>query len=665
TYCIYRGAVGLNETDFDTLEPIANLTSTNYTDFVRWSGNWYYGVTAKNYSTGESNISAVVRSLVNIPYLVEEYNYTAINNTQNPLENNTDQFQAVTLGGDYYYAAGFLNQTYTENRDVYLAQINASSGELVNSSRLDLGFTNDTATCIDYSEVGNSVFVGGNIFKLGDFNYFLNKYDASTLTLEWSIIVGDGSSNQTLQAIELNGDEDKIGLAVTDNGNGSLVEIDVATGTPTMTKVQTQVDGYTDILYNNRTGSIYTLGYGRNFQTGDVMVMVYRYDKDGNLAKSNNYTLANYDLYANAFSLDGEGELIYITGYRYSAATDNELMTIKIDRNLNYFWTDYYGKGEAYDCYAYKGNVLVAGRFYDKTSSREMVALFEYSSFQEMVFNTTWYGINSTLDSRAFSMDVDEDRGYLVLAGVLTNTSSGDQDGFLTEYKIPVPINPILDEIPATVNHDGSVTLHWKNTQPSYYGVTYEKQPFWSQVYVDYELVVTTRNSSHHVSGLGNGTHLFYIVNENVNGPSEQSNFASMKVIVWTPLAPILLSATMVPNEPQVVLNWTSSEGATTYNVYYATETITNSNLGNYTASASTNSTSYTLQVTEEGDYFVVVTALNGSGESPVSNNLNFSISLVYFKQYSSPETQLITWILLGAGLVIGVVVVVILIKKR
>ena len=114
-------------------------------------------------------------------------------------------------------------------------------------------------------------------------------------------------------------------------------------------------------------------------------------------------------------------------------------------------------------------------------------------------------------------------------------------------------------------------------------------------------------------TGLTNGTKYFYVVSA-VNSAGESANSAEVNATpsapVTAPSAPTGLLATA--GNTQIVLSWTASAGATSYNVKRGTV-----NGGPYTTIASPSAANYTdAGLTNGTTYYYVVSAVNSAGES-------------------------------------------------
>jgi predicted phage tail protein len=92
------------------------------------------------------------------------------------------------------------------------------------------------------------------------------------------------------------------------------------------------------------------------------------------------------------------------------------------------------------------------------------------------------------------------------------------------------------------------------------------------------------------------------------------------------PAAPVLNPITPSPNTSgTVVLSWNAVPAVTSYNIYYSGSNITS--ISGITPIANSNTTSFIFYNLEAGMYFFVVTAVNASGESQISNSEGVTVS--------------------------------------
>lgn len=132
-----------------------------------------------------------------------------------------------------------------------------------------------------------------------------------------------------------------------------------------------------------------------------------------------------------------------------------------------------------------------------------------------------------------------------------------------------------------------------------------------------YTTVGTATTTAYTDSAVTNGTTYYYVVTSvNSAGESANSNQASATPQVSLPGAPTGVSA--VGGNAQVVVSWTATSGAASYNVKRSTTSG-----GPYTTVASPTSTSYTdTAVTNGTTYYYVVSAVNTAGEGPNSTQV-------------------------------------------
>lgn len=129
-----------------------------------------------------------------------------------------------------------------------------------------------------------------------------------------------------------------------------------------------------------------------------------------------------------------------------------------------------------------------------------------------------------------------------------------------------------------------------------------------------YAQVANTSLTNDTDSGLTNGTPYYYVVSA-VNSHGESGNSAEISA---TPVAPAATptNLTATAGNLQVILNWTASSGATSYNVKRST-----TNGSGYTTVSSPTTNTYTdASLTNGTTYYYVVSAVNAGGESANSS---------------------------------------------
>ena len=139
-----------------------------------------------------------------------------------------------------------------------------------------------------------------------------------------------------------------------------------------------------------------------------------------------------------------------------------------------------------------------------------------------------------------------------------------------------------------------------------------------------YTMIANVTATSFVNTGLANGTTYYYVVSAlNANGESANSSQASATPNgPPPPAAPIGLAATA--GDTQVLLGWTASAGAMSYNVKRATTSG-----GPYTTITNVTATSFlNTGLTNGTTYYYVVSALNASGEGANSSEASATPAL-------------------------------------
>jgi fibronectin type 3 domain-containing protein len=137
-----------------------------------------------------------------------------------------------------------------------------------------------------------------------------------------------------------------------------------------------------------------------------------------------------------------------------------------------------------------------------------------------------------------------------------------------------------------------------------------------------YATIGTSNVATYTDTTAANGTTYYYVVTAvNSNGESGDSNQASAMPTLPIPAAPTGLTAT--PGNATVMLSWTASSGAASYNVKRSTSS------GSEVTISSPTGTSYNdSSVTNGTKYYYEVSAVNASGESANSNEVSATPSI-------------------------------------
>ena len=120
------------------------------------------------------------------------------------------------------------------------------------------------------------------------------------------------------------------------------------------------------------------------------------------------------------------------------------------------------------------------------------------------------------------------------------------------------------------------------------------------------------------ITGLTNGTTYYFVIQAiNSSGHSLNSNEASARAGT-VPAAPASLTATA--GNSQIILNWTASSGATSYNIYKSTSSHGEAPPVALSVAGGSSNTATITGLTNGTTYYFVVQAINSSGHSLNSN---------------------------------------------
>jgi phosphatidylinositol-3-phosphatase len=202
-------------------------------------------------------------------------------------------------------------------------------------------------------------------------------------------------------------------------------------------------------------------------------------------------------------------------------------------------------------------------------------------------------------------------RTFEEIFGVPLLRDAANQTSLSDLFKTAVTPPPAPLNLMATPGN-GQVTLAWSaSAGATSYNV--KKSTTNGGPYGPVSSVTSTGYTDNAVS---NGTTYFYVVSAvNAGGEGPNSSQVSATPFLSPPAAPTNLTATGGPS--QVALSWTASSDAVNYNVKRATLSV-----GPYGIIASGVTTTHftDMAVTNGTPYYYFVTGVNGSGESPNSN---------------------------------------------
>jgi fibronectin type 3 domain-containing protein len=204
--------------------------------------------------------------------------------------------------------------------------------------------------------------------------------------------------------------------------------------------------------------------------------------------------------------------------------------------------------------------------------------------------------------------------------------SSGESGSSGEVSTTPVPVPAIPAGISVT-GGDGQITVAWDAvTNATSYNVYYGTSP---GVTKTTGIKVSSTASPKTITGLVNGT-TYYVVVTAVNAAGESAEsaerYATPSAAQQPPARPSGASAT--PGDKKVTVTWTAVDGATSYNVYYASSPGVTKTTG--TKVAGVTSPCEVSSLTNGVTYYFVVTAVGPGGESAESS-----------EQYATPSATL------------------------
>lgn len=167
------------------------------------------------------------------------------------------------------------------------------------------------------------------------------------------------------------------------------------------------------------------------------------------------------------------------------------------------------------------------------------------------------------------------------------------------------------------VSGGDSITIRWSTVQgATSYTVYYSEKPGLETVQGERIAGITSTSCDH--TKVNKGTMYYYVVTaSNGNGESLPSTESGAMLQNLPPATPAGVAAS--GGDGKITLRWNAVTGAKSYNLYYATATGVARAKGKKVFGINASSYQHT-DVKKKTMYYYVVTAVNGEGESPASN---------------------------------------------
>ncbi|MFX1487572.1 MAG: hypothetical protein ACFFBI_00370 [Promethearchaeota archaeon] len=510
------------------------------------------------------------------------------------------------------YITGYKYNTSKETSNIILVKY-SSSGSLEWNKTWG-GIDNDigNALCLDSR---NNIYITGVTRSLGDNNgdLALIKYNESG-ELEWNRTWG--------------GDQLEVGYDLT----------------------------------TDKSENIYVIGYTESYGLlGDIILL--KFNSSGVLLWNKTWGGGDTDL-GYAISVDSD-ENVYFTGYTSSfEAETSDLLLVKSNKEGNIQWNITWG-----DTFPDEGrdlaidssnNIFVVGTTQNYGAGSNDFVLLKFNSSGNLIWNTTWggseneYAYSIALNSKEYiyvvgyttsfnGNDKDvavikfnetgniewfktwgnefEECAYGITINSLDNLCiTGDRDGFGNrDYLIFLAFSPVPDyfELSSdalTPDPDGNFTLAWGTSLDADYYALYQYNKTINKINSSItELINTTYNRTCSLTELDEGIYFFLVSAFNEYG-NTSSNCKKIKV-QFPPQGFILNNNSEIPDVDGIInLTWSSSKGAKNYSVYVHDEYFTTFETTGTLVKGGLIGNHYQLENFTNGDYYIIVVALNEAG---------------------------------------------------
>jgi len=526
-----------------------------------------------------------------------------------------DEGNGVAMDGSgNVYIAGDTSSFASGSGDYagFIAKYSTNGIQLWNQTWGGTG--DDEAWAVAFDGSGNAFLVGfTNSNGAHGYDAFIAKYSTSG-ALQWSRTWGG------------NGEDRGYGVAVDGSGNAFLAGYTNSSGAGIYDSFIAKYSSSGTFQWSKTWGGIKDdRGYG-------VAV-----DGSGNpylAGFTNSYGAGNYDAFLVKYSTSGTQQW----NRTWGAKGDDEGYCVAIDGSNNAYlagYTNSFGAGN-YDAF-----------------------LTKYAENGTQLWNQTWGGTN---DDFGYGVSVTSN-GTVCITGDTLSFGAGDFDAFIVKY-IPAfyPNAPSLNPITPNPSTNGTLSFAWNASTGAISYKLYRYTRWITTLNASLTIDGTFASTTGKDIGLVNGTYYYVVTAANASGESAISNCQGATVIIHEPYPPILNAPAPSPStNGTLLLSWTASSGAASYNLYRYTGWITALN-ESVTLVGSFKSTTGKDTVLVSGTYYYVVTAINASGESGISNCARgvITISPVQLPSSSFPYTLMIIIIscaAIGAVAFVGIII--------
>lgn len=654
-YSVYQNTIPFSDVKLAT-ELASEIEENTYEVSDLGTGTYYYRIMAFN-NDGNST-SKQHRIDVKLSDWDKDWNVTSGDYHMGGRGVDTDSENNSII-------VGYFENQLTEDTDAYIAKYD-TRGDLVWDETWDSG-NHDADRAYDVKiDKQNNIYVTGYTTHSND-QLFILKLDKNGNQLWQYVYGGSGITRGHGIALDSSGD-----VYVCGQNNTNLVDILLMKFTSSGNSIwnrsydyKTNIDIGWDIAVDSED-LIYVTGEVKD-DSADIIIL--KYNRTGH----ENWT-------GDPFIWDGHGEDdvgygicinktddVFVTGKSGigGAFLNVDMILIALNSSLNETWIKRWdagrediGQGVAID---EDNNIWVVLSSDVRSNGIGDYWMAVYNTTGQCLFNKTWYSMaNDYVEDIAIS-----DEGNIYIIGDTTNMVSRLRETMLLEYTRN-PEEFKLDSNAGAPDDDGAFNLYWSQSDKANVYDVYESPEYITDIY-DRDVTKIENNlktKSYSITGKTDGTYYYLVLGEN-NVSNVKSNCIEIEVEIPTSSSPaqspsptithyapgtFILStdATSPDTDGKFKLTWTTSDGATSYEIYTYSSKITkiNSTIGQpiNTTSGLVHSLTFT---TANTTYFIIV-AKNSTGNT-LSNSLSVTVKFDFGAK--SPVEQFLEFLGTPAGI--------------